>query len=299
MRVASCTAGCSRWQAARRANEVYDVTSEQQIAGEHAQVAELLPWLVNGTLDAASAARVRAHLDDCAACRADFERERELAAAMAAEGSLVFAAEPSFQKLVARIEAARTLPASWPLDESQPRAAAAADLEQPLDRVEQAVRPAASGRLAPAPSASLGRLARVLVRGRPRGTRTRTGGLRLTGALAAAVVVEAVAIGLMAWGGRGTPPQPAAAYRVLADPVSLPGRGLHARVVFRPEVSLAQLDAMLSGVRAQIVDGPSAAGVYTLLFATPAGEGDDANARLAALRASAGVVFAEPVRGSP
>jgi hypothetical protein len=64
---------------------------------------ELIPWYVNGTLAAAEAARLGAHLKLCEACRREYEGQRRLFEAMQADGNLVFAAEPSFQKLMTRI----------------------------------------------------------------------------------------------------------------------------------------------------------------------------------------------------
>ena len=49
----------------------------------HDEVQELLPWLVNGTLDPEEAERLEAHLAECADCRAELEAERKLAAAVA------------------------------------------------------------------------------------------------------------------------------------------------------------------------------------------------------------------------
>lgn len=53
-------------------------------ASLHDEAEELLPWLVNGSLDAAEAERVEEHLEECADCRAELASERRLAAAMAA-----------------------------------------------------------------------------------------------------------------------------------------------------------------------------------------------------------------------
>ena len=44
----------------------------------HKQVQGVLPWYVNGTLDAEEVAAVEAHLSDCAECRAELESERAL-----------------------------------------------------------------------------------------------------------------------------------------------------------------------------------------------------------------------------
>jgi hypothetical protein len=64
---------------------------------------ELIPWYVNGTLAAAEAARLSAHLKICESCRREYEGQRRLFEAMQVDGNLVFAAEPSFQKLMTRI----------------------------------------------------------------------------------------------------------------------------------------------------------------------------------------------------
>jgi Putative zinc-finger len=69
----------------------------------HQLAAEQIPWYVNGTLEAAAASRLAAHLDGCAQCRGDYEAQVRLFEGMQADGTLVFAAEPSFQKLMGRI----------------------------------------------------------------------------------------------------------------------------------------------------------------------------------------------------
>jgi hypothetical protein len=69
----------------------------------HAYAIGLIPWYVNGTLDGAEAAKLVAHLDVCTPCRRDYEAQLRLCEAMQPESTLVFAAEPSFRKLMARI----------------------------------------------------------------------------------------------------------------------------------------------------------------------------------------------------
>jgi hypothetical protein len=50
----------------------------------HQQVQTLLPWYMNGTLDAGELAAVEAHLADCAECREDLAMERMIGQDMAA-----------------------------------------------------------------------------------------------------------------------------------------------------------------------------------------------------------------------
>lgn len=53
---------------------------------KHQRINELLPWLVNGTLDSAEAEEVRDHVANCVACRAELKRLGELRSAVHAEG---------------------------------------------------------------------------------------------------------------------------------------------------------------------------------------------------------------------
>ncbi len=55
-------------------------------AGSEHEPVELLNALIDNELDAASAARISAHLDACATCRARYEELREAAAAVREEG---------------------------------------------------------------------------------------------------------------------------------------------------------------------------------------------------------------------
>jgi hypothetical protein len=76
----------------------------------HDEVDHLIPWLVNGTLDGEAATSLREHLAVCPRCRESYESEKRLYETMRAEGPLVFAGEPSFQKLMARMESAERAP---------------------------------------------------------------------------------------------------------------------------------------------------------------------------------------------
>ena len=76
---------------------------ESEDVDPHQYATGLIPWYVNGTLAEPEAAQLAAHLDGCAACRRDYEAQLRLFEAMQPESTLVFAAEPSFRKLMARI----------------------------------------------------------------------------------------------------------------------------------------------------------------------------------------------------
>ena len=71
---------------------------------EHRLAQELLPWLVNGTLDGDELARVAAHLEQCARCQADAAAQgalRAIAVDVAPAGAL----ERDWAALRARLEA--------------------------------------------------------------------------------------------------------------------------------------------------------------------------------------------------
>ena len=69
----------------------------------HREVAELLPWLANGTLAGFEKAKVARHVSECIACRRELEDLRALQGAIANDG-LDSGATQAFAKLKARIE---------------------------------------------------------------------------------------------------------------------------------------------------------------------------------------------------
>lgn len=69
----------------------------------HEEVQELLPWLVNGTLNHDEVAFVEAHLADCAECQGELAAERQLAAAI--ESSPIDS-EAAWERMEQRLEAA-------------------------------------------------------------------------------------------------------------------------------------------------------------------------------------------------
>ena len=214
----------------------------------------LIPWLVNGTLNDDIATGLRAHLSSCQPCHEDYEAQVRLSASMRAESPLTFAAESSFQKLLARI------------DSSAKQAGAVlreADTEARQERRSPLRAPPA-------------------VRW-----------------LAAAAALEALALGLLAWGWHSRVSVRHGTYVTLASPAPSYDSAEQVRVVFRKDLTVARLQVLLRSVDARIVEGPASAGVYTLGFA-PATSKAAFRRRLAVLRADSAILFAEPVaRGAP
>jgi len=70
---------------------------------EHSEVADLLPWYANGTLDPDERTRVERHLADCIACKQDLLVLREMRAIYSAEAD-DHAASDGLARVRARIE---------------------------------------------------------------------------------------------------------------------------------------------------------------------------------------------------
>ncbi len=122
--------------------------------------------------------------------------------------------------------------------------------------------------------------------------------------LIAAMVVQAVGLGALgaAWWSRPSAPAAApggyaAVYRTLSAPEAVvPAATI--RVVFAPELTMAQLQAVLAAARLQVRAGPNDVGVWTL---GPAGDSSRTatDAALRQLRASSQVRFAEALESAP
>jgi hypothetical protein len=67
----------------------------------HDEVQELLPWLLNGSLEPNDIERVEAHIGECAECRADLAAERQLAEAVV---SLPLDCESGWQRMKQKLE---------------------------------------------------------------------------------------------------------------------------------------------------------------------------------------------------
>jgi Putative zinc-finger len=103
---------------------------------------------------------------------------------------------------------------------------------------------------------------------------------------------------LAAWGGwtaHRTPAGAAASYLTLTSPAPVGGGGAQLRAVFAPDLTLHELARLLHSIDANITDGPTEAGVYTLGFGPSLNSSAQVAQRLALLRANDSVRFAEPV----
>jgi Putative zinc-finger len=72
---------------------------------EHAEVAALIPWYVNATLNERDRNSVEAHLSLCAACRDDLAVERQVFAEVTAESAIEYMPVASLNRLRARLDA--------------------------------------------------------------------------------------------------------------------------------------------------------------------------------------------------
>ncbi|HEV7433212.1 MAG TPA: hypothetical protein VGN77_09215, partial [Steroidobacteraceae bacterium] len=72
---------------------------------EHARASELLPWMVNGRIEASEARWLNDHLQLCGACRSELAAQRRIRDALTREPTVEFAPQASFNRLWKRIEA--------------------------------------------------------------------------------------------------------------------------------------------------------------------------------------------------
>jgi hypothetical protein len=76
----------------------------------HHELWAMIPWVVNGTAEAAQCRRLELHAAGCADCREELAFQRLLQQGMRAETGPPHAAEPALQRLLARIDQAEPLP---------------------------------------------------------------------------------------------------------------------------------------------------------------------------------------------
>jgi hypothetical protein len=217
-----------------------------------------LPWIANESAATKDVARVEAHLRDCRECQEELEFQRQLRNAIRTEEAIVLAPQTSLQKLMQRID---TVP--------------------DLDDEELEIEPAAA--VAPI-------------------TAARREPARWTRWLPIAAAVQGIAIaGLLAalWTQSQTHDDlTAGRYSVLTTPTATVTHGPVIRVVFAGNVAVDDMNRVLRGIGAQIIAGPSEAGVYTLGLAAGTADKSGVEKAIAQLRADGRVMFAEPALAS-
>lgn len=125
------------------------------------------------------------------------------------------------------------------------------------------------------------------------GPRPRRAGSWFTRGLVAAVLVQAIGIGILGlrlWSGDASP-----SYRTLSSP-SAPVAVGAIHVVPNDAMKLADWNLMLRNLRLQVVGGPNDVGAYTVMSMTSAG---NVQHTVQQLRATPGIRLAEPVNAAP
>jgi anti-sigma factor RsiW len=231
----------------------------------HEQAWELLPWLVNDTLEAPDREEIAAHLAACRDCRAEVERCRSLQALVRAAEVAPSPHPAQLARLMQRVDMMEKVRKRSPLGRFFGRTVVASDQPQP-----------SSGTVERAFTSSGGRRTNVW--------------WALTAQAAALVVLLAVIL----W------PPPPKRYVGLGDPepAAVAVRAQHqVRVVFTPTTTEAELRRALLEVHGEVVAGPTPFGAYTI--AVPADPGaEPLSLVLEHLRADPHVRFAEPVAGA-
>jgi hypothetical protein len=114
--------------------------------------------------------------------------------------------------------------------------------------------------------------------------------------LAAAVILQAFALGLGAWVWHSSTAASSARYVTLTSAPPSYDSGPRVRVLFRSDVSMGALQTILQGAGAHIIDGPADGDIYTLGFSPPPGSPAALAQRITALRANPAILFAEPIQ---
>ena len=229
------------------------MTHEHNLSGEHAEVFELFPWYLNGTLAETERHQVEEHVRVCAACREQLARERGIYRAMSAESSLEYI-PASFSRLQARLDAL-----------------------------------SAESSAAPGPSVRPSADRHGILRTR-RGVAWPRGAVAWP-RVAAAAAIAVLVLGLLSLGSADRWTQlralPSNYHTVTTSAPRAPDEVI--RAVFSPGITLAELQAILDEAQLRIISGPSEAGVYSLA----ANSNRPVAASLSLLRQHASVRFAE------
>lgn len=79
------------------------MSASNEYQNQHQEVALLLPWLVNGSLEGEELQRVESHIRDCLTCRRELNALRKLSASIRGNSELDIAAATSFARLSSKM----------------------------------------------------------------------------------------------------------------------------------------------------------------------------------------------------
>lgn len=221
----------------------------------HQAVQVLLPWYANGTLTGQELHDVATHLDTCPTCQADLAQYRTLRATLQAAPVTDWAPSPA---QVARVMGR--------IEAYEARRTRLRDGYNALRAWVQACR--------------------ELLEMTPYAVRW---------TLAAQAMLVLALAGVVTWSGPSMAPGP---YRTLSDgtaQVAQPPPGDALRVVFAADMTVDEMQTVLTSIGGTLLQGPSPLGVYTVGAAPQTEPGTLLSTGLATLRAHPKVRLAEPL----
>ena len=224
------------------------------INSDHRELSRLLPWFVNKTLQGTELKAVENHLAVCLMCKRELVQLQKLAQAITQDGTLDSAEKASFARLKMRLHSGEE---ASPAQQVRPAQQAAE-----LSNVRQFSKPKTKVRIG-------------------------TAWMRPALAMAAAVLLSVTLVMPLSVQKQGND------FRTLSDGQMEKASANEIRVVFAENIGQQEKDTILERVHGQIIDAPTAQGVYTVRL-----ERDIATNHLLdvveMLRKDSKVIFAEP-----
>jgi hypothetical protein len=256
-----------------------DVTNDDDAMSQmrlHQECWELLPWVVNGRLSSADAARVGEHLRGCSRCSEELHAQQQLYEALRHEDPVLLAPQASLKKMWQRFETSASLH------------------EQPTARAHSQSAHAQPGWSGDAAANGHGSEDNHPDTSPAHAAARRTSSTRyLRFAVAAQALLILGLLGMLSWQTfeRWQDPR----FMTLTTPALTSGPAGSVRVVFVSSAAMRDVNQLLRSLRAEILAGPNTAGVFTLGLP----DGVNADAVALQLRNHPNVQFAESIPTVP